>query len=110
MADENKNDFYDWVNMQRRPDAPLFPNHPAEMEALPRATLPKGKYRVFYRQFCLKDKEQADELQEVVTMCLSNPNWILIREEWSVDQQGNRIITLKYMNFIPDTKKREGAP
>lgn len=105
MAPE-KDDFVDWVSAVKQESAP-YTHHPMENETIPRVKLPEGKYRIFYKQFKLADENQARELQDIVTLCISDPHWVLAREEWSTDQQGNRIITLKYMNFEPAKKKKD---
>lgn len=104
---QDKNDFYSWVAQQKQSESPFYPPHPSALDQLPQVQLPKGKYEVFYRQFNLAHQDQVKELEETVNRCLASPNWVLIREEWSNDHQGNRIITIKYMHVERPKKKSE---
>lgn len=79
--------------------------------------MPKRGYKTRYKQFNLAYESEAQRLEEIIDKCLSSPGWILAREEWDTNKEGEKIVTVKYLeptetkfadkNGEKPTKKKE---
>lgn len=59
--------------------------------------MPKRGYKTRYKQFNLAYESEAMKLEEIVDKCLSTPGWVLAREEWDTNKDGEKIVTVKYL-------------
>lgn len=74
-------------------------------------TFPKKALRARYGQYNLALKSDRIQLEEVMNSCLTTPGWILVREEWDTNAEGEKVVTVKY--FEPTearTRAREPRP
>ena len=110
MNNQDQNDF---VNAFQQPvprPRGLPPTHPAggrlvsdvplqdEQESHNLFTMPKRKLRVRYKRFNINEPLQVAELDDIMTKCITTGSgYIVAREEWSLDGEGNRIVDLKYV-------------
>jgi hypothetical protein len=67
----------------------------------------KGKLRAEYGQFDLGDADQRSELQNMINNCLQK-GWLLAREDWHRDKEGNTIVAIKCLIPVSRRNKNKG--
>lgn len=92
-----------WVNLAEEEPVPGLPDHNL-------LQLPKRKLKSRLRRFCVSDEEQVEEYEKIQDKCLEGNGWILAREEWTTDKDGETFIIVKYLEpQDKDDKKGSGG-
>lgn len=90
-----------WVNLAEEEPIPGLPDNNL-------LQLPKRKLKARLRRFCVGDEEQVEEYERIQDRCLEGKGWILAREEWTTDKDGDTFIIVKYLE-PQDDKKGSGG-
>jgi hypothetical protein len=90
-----------WVNLEEEDPLPGMPNHNLFQ-------MPKRKLKAHYRRFDLSDELHVEELENIQNLCLAGNGYLLAREEWETNKDGETFAIVKYLEPInePKDKKR----
>jgi hypothetical protein len=91
-----------WVNLAEEEPIPGLIDHNL-------IQLPKRKLKARLRRFCVSDPDQVEEYEKIQDKCLEGKGWILAREEWTTDKEGETYIIVKYLEPQPEDKKGSGG-
>lgn len=95
----------DWVNLAEDEEFQAMMSTP-DNNLL---QLPKRNLKAHYRKFNIDNEDQREKLEHIQNMCITpGSGWILGREEWATDSEGNTHIVVKYLEPVEkDIKKKK---